>query len=53
MPVGLRFFQGAYNIVKWHWMMAVSLVAMLPCLVIFLLVQRYFIQGVVLTGIKG
>jgi ABC-type glycerol-3-phosphate transport system permease component len=34
-------------------MMAVSLVAMLPCLIIFLLVQRYFIQGVVLTGIKG
>ena len=53
LPVGLRFFQGAYNIVQWHWLMAVSLVAMLPCLVIFLLVQRYFIQGVVLTGIKG
>jgi ABC-type glycerol-3-phosphate transport system permease component len=53
LPVGLRFFQGAYNIVQWHWLMAVSLIAMLPCLLIFLLVQRQFIQGVVLTGIKG
>jgi ABC-type glycerol-3-phosphate transport system permease component len=53
LPVGLRFFQGAYNVIQWHWLMAVSLIVMLPCLLIFLLVQRHFVQGVVLTGIKG
>lgn len=53
LPVGLRFFQGAYNVIQWHWLMSVSLVAMLPCLLIFLLVQRQFVQGVVLTGLKG
>jgi ABC-type glycerol-3-phosphate transport system permease component len=53
LSVGLRFFQGAYNVIQWHWLMAISLVAMLPCLLIFLLFQRQFVQGVVLTGLKG
>ena len=53
LPVGLRFFQGDYNVIQWHWLMAVSLIAMLPCLLIFLLVQRHFVQGGVLSGLKG
>ena len=34
-------------------MMAVSLLTCCPCLVIFFFGQRHFIQGAVLTGIKG
>lgn len=34
-------------------LMAASTMMMLPVLVIFFLTQRYFIQGVTLTGIKG
>jgi ABC-type glycerol-3-phosphate transport system permease component len=33
--------------------MAVSLVALLPCLLIFFFAQRVFIQGIVFTGVKG
>jgi len=29
------------------------LLAMAPCLIVFLAAQRWFIQGAVLTGIKG
>jgi multiple sugar transport system permease protein len=36
-----------------HLLMAGSVVAMLPSLVIFFALQRYFIKGVIMTGIKG
>ncbi len=34
-------------------LMAASLIAMLPCLVLFFLAQKYFMGGVVVTGVKG
>ncbi|HID92493.1 MAG TPA: carbohydrate ABC transporter permease [bacterium (Candidatus Stahlbacteria)] len=36
-----------------HLMMAASLIIMLPCLIIFFVAQRYFIRGIVITGVKG
>lgn len=34
-------------------MMAAATVAMAPCVLLFFLAQRWFIQGVVITGVKG
>jgi len=34
-------------------LMAASFMAVLPCIIIFYFAQRYFIQGVVFTGVKG
>lgn len=36
-----------------HYIMAASLTAIVPVLILFFSAQRYFIQGIVLTGIKG
>lgn len=33
--------------------MAASIIVMLPCLLVFFFAQKYFIQGIVFTGIKG
>jgi len=33
--------------------MAASLVTLLPCLVVFFIGQRFFVQGITVTGIKG
>ena len=33
--------------------MAASLVVMLPCVALFFAAQRYFIEGITLTGVKG
>jgi multiple sugar transport system permease protein len=33
--------------------MAASTIALLPCIVLFFLGQRFFIQGITLTGLKG
>jgi len=51
VPVGLALFSqeaGTY----YHWMMAMSTLAILPILLVFLACQQQFIQGVARTGIK-
>ncbi|HET6313289.1 MAG TPA: carbohydrate ABC transporter permease [Chloroflexia bacterium] len=54
LQIALRFFEAAAGgAPAWNWMMAASLVVMLPVLIIFILFQRYFIEGVTLTGMGG
>lgn len=56
LSVGLATFQGVYTISgppPFHLIMAASLVSLLPLVVIFFALNRYFIQGVVVSGIKG
>ena len=38
---------------KWEVLMAAGVVMVLPVLIIFFLLQKYFIQGIALSGIKG
>jgi len=52
LPVGLSAFQSRYAI-QWHLLMAGSTIALVPVLLLFLLGQRYFIQGITLTGMGG
>jgi multiple sugar transport system permease protein len=33
--------------------MAVSVIIMMPMLLVYFVAQKYFIQGVVVTGVKG
>jgi ABC-type glycerol-3-phosphate transport system permease component len=51
--VGLANFNEAYGGTPWHLMMAASLIAVAPLVLIFFALNRYFIQGVVVSGIKG
>jgi ABC-type glycerol-3-phosphate transport system permease component len=37
----------------WHLLMAASVLVVLPVLLLFAAFQRYFIQGITLTGVKG
>jgi len=55
VTLGLNMFRSAardYG-VRYHWLMAASVAALLPSLVVFFLAQKTFVQGVVMTGIKG
>lgn len=52
VSLALRFFHGNYGTL-WHLLMAASNVAMAPIIILFFVAQRYFIQGVVFTGVKG
>jgi multiple sugar transport system permease protein len=52
LPLGLTFFvQGRQ--VLWTQVMAGSVLATLPLLILFLIFQRYFVRGIALTGVKG
>jgi ABC-type glycerol-3-phosphate transport system permease component len=53
VAVGLASFRHRYGATPWHLLMAASLVAVLPCVILFFVAQRYFIQGIVVTGVKG
>jgi ABC-type glycerol-3-phosphate transport system permease component len=53
LPLGLANFLGRYNPISWHLIMAASLVTVTPCVVLFFFAQRFFIQGVVVSGVKG
>lgn len=53
LTLGLSFFTGMYGTTAWNLLMACSLVTILPCIVLYFFAQRYFIQGIVITGVKG
>ena len=52
MQLGLAQFTLTYQ-TQWPLLMAGSILAILPILVIFLIFQRFFIAGVTAAGIKG
>ena len=52
LPIGLYAFMGQYS-TEWTLLMAASLVALLPVLLVFVLGQRYFVKGIVMSGLKG
>ena len=52
VQLALSKYRDEFN-VDWPLMMAATTLIILPLLVTFLLVQKYFIQGIVTTGIKG
>lgn len=51
LEVGLSTY-GALHGDEWHLLMAASLLVMLPLIVIFLIGQRAFVKGIVMTGLK-
>lgn len=52
VALGLRLMQGQYR-TNMGSMMAGALMAVTPILAIFFVAQRYFVQGIVITGLKG
>jgi multiple sugar transport system permease protein len=52
LTLGLNFFRGSFQ-VNWAYLMAASLVVVLPVALVFFLAQRLFIQGIAMTGMKG
>ncbi|HLH74561.1 MAG TPA: carbohydrate ABC transporter permease, partial [Chloroflexota bacterium] len=51
LALGLAAFKGEFTN-QWHLLMAGSVMMLLPCVAVFFFAQRYFIEGVVMTGLK-
>lgn len=52
VQLGLVYFTGQY-FTQWNLLMAVVVTALLPIIGIFIFTQRYFIEGIALSGLKG
>ena len=51
VPLGLNLMQGQY-FTDWTGLMSMSLLSIIPMLLVFIVFQRYFIQGIASTGFK-
>jgi len=51
IAVGLQFFKDVYAS-RWNLLMAASVIALLPVLTVFFSAQKYFVEGIVTTGLK-
>ncbi|MCS6886550.1 MAG: ABC transporter permease subunit [Acidobacteriota bacterium] len=51
LPVGLALFKGQYDI-RWEQMMAGACFSVIPITILFLLAQRFFIEGMTSGGVK-
>ena len=52
LQLGLRMFLGQYSS-EYGLIMAASVVALIPVLIVFLALQKYFVQGIASSGLKG
>ncbi len=52
LALGLNLFRGP-AFTQFNWLMAVSILTLLPVLVVFFVAQRTFVRGVTLTGMGG
>jgi multiple sugar transport system permease protein len=52
LPLGVALFESSYG-TNYPQLMAVALLAMLPVLAVFLLLQRHFIEALTMSGVKG
>lgn len=53
LALGLQLYQSQAGNVPWNLLMAASFLVMLPVVVVFLLTQRTFVEGVATSGLKG
>lgn len=52
LPIGLRAFQQQSG-TEWDLLMAASLIVMIPVIVLFFVLQKQFVQGMNMSGLKG
>jgi multiple sugar transport system permease protein len=53
VPMGLRLFLDSSGASSWGSMFAMSVLSLIPAFVLFFSLQKYFVQGIATTGIKG
>jgi len=52
LSLGLAAFRDVYS-TQWHYLMAASVVVVVPSVLVFFLAQRHFVQGITMTGMRG
>jgi multiple sugar transport system permease protein len=52
LPVGLQFLNSAHN-TDWPSLMAGNVIGLVPVVLVYLAAQKYFVEGITMTGLKG
>jgi multiple sugar transport system permease protein len=52
LTIGLAMLSHAFGATPWHLIMAGAVVSVLPILLVYIVGQKYFVQGIVMTGLK-
>ena len=52
IQIGLRMFISQYS-TEYGLIMAASVVVLIPVLIVFLSLQKFFVQGIATSGLKG
>jgi multiple sugar transport system permease protein len=53
IALGLQQFRAPFGGTRFDLLMAASVVSIIPPIIVFFVAQRYFIQGIVVSGVKG
>lgn len=53
VSLGLRMALDTTAVIEWKEILAMSAVAVLPCVIIFFCLQKYFVEGIATSGLKG
>ena len=53
VPIVLRTFISSDSVSDWGASLAMSVISIIPCFILFFSLQKYFVQGIATTGIKG
>ncbi|HEU4742501.1 MAG TPA: carbohydrate ABC transporter permease [Meiothermus sp.] len=54
LPLGLNFFRSSYGVQgDWGAMLASAFLSMIPVVILFVVFQRYFVEGVSTSAVKG
>ncbi|OXM86481.1 carbohydrate ABC transporter permease [Paenibacillus rigui] len=53
VPLGLRLFLDSSSQSDWGPMFAMSVLSLVPCFILFIVCQKYFVEGIATSGIKG
>lgn len=52
LALGLREFIGSYN-AQWNYLMAAATLIALPCVLLYAVGQKYIVEGISTSGLKG
>ena len=52
MTLGIAYFKGIYT-TQWNLVMAGSVLSVIPILIAYLCAQKYFVEGIAFSGVKG
>lgn len=53
VPIALRSFIASDSVSNWGASLAMSVLSIVPCFILFFTMQRHFVQGITTTGLKG